>query len=78
MEKNKIICIVQARYSSSRFPGKILKKINKKSTCLEFLINRLKKSKLISKIVVACSDNKNDIRLSETNVGLCTNQNQCA
>ena len=63
MEKNKIICIVQARYSSSRFPGKILKKINKKSTCLEFLINRLKKSKLISKIVVACSDNKNDIKI---------------
>ena len=30
-KKNKIICIVQARYSSSRFPGKILKKINKKN-----------------------------------------------
>jgi len=63
MEKNKIICIIQARYSSTRFPGKILKKINKTSTCLEFLITRLKKSKLISKIVIACSNNKMDKKI---------------
>ena len=41
MKKNKIICIVQARYSSTRFPGKILKKINSNITVLEFLIKRL-------------------------------------
>ena len=63
MEKNKIICIIQARYSSTRFPGKILKKINNTSTCLEFLITRLKKSKLISKIVIACSNNKMDKKI---------------
>ena len=63
MEKNKIICIVQARYSSTRFPGKILKKINNKLTVLEFLVNRLKESKLLSKIVVACSENEKDKKI---------------
>ena len=60
MVKKKIICIIQARYSSTRFPGKILKKINKKLTILEFLIERLKKSNHISEIVVACSNNPKD------------------
>ena len=60
MVKKDIICIVQARYSSYRFLGKILKKINKNLTVLEFLIERLKKSKLISRIVIACSDNPKD------------------
>ena len=63
MEKNKIICIVQARYSSTRFPGKILKKINNKQSVLEFLVNRLKKSKLLSKIVIACSENEKDKKI---------------
>lgn len=61
MVKKNIICIVQARVGSRRFPEKILKKINSKLTVLEFLVSRLKKSKSISKIVVACPDNvKND------------------
>ena len=55
----KTVVIVQARYSSTRFPGKILYKIGNK-TLLEILLLRLKKSKLIDKIVVACSDNKKD------------------
>ena len=57
MVKKNIICIVQARVGSRRFPEKILKKINSKLTVLEFLVSRLKKSKSISKIVVACPDN---------------------
>ncbi len=67
MEKNKIICIIQARYSSTRFPGKILKKIDKKFTVLEFLVERLKQSKLISEIIIACSENKKDNQI----VNLC-------
>ncbi len=64
MVKNKnIICIVQARLNSNRLPGKILKKINKKDTFLEFLIKRLKKSKKISKIVVACPDTAEDKKI---------------
>ena len=38
--------IIQARWSSSRLPGKVLKKIENKSL-LEILIKRLKKSKKI-------------------------------
>ena len=56
---NKVLAIVQARYLSSRLPGKVLKKIKNK-TILEILIDRLLKSKNISKIVIACSSNIRD------------------
>ena len=52
----KLLTIIQARYSSSRFPGKVLKKYKKK-TLLEILIKRLQKSKFVKKIVVATSIN---------------------
>ena len=54
MVKN-IVCIVQARMNSKRLPGKVLMKLNKRFNTLEFLIFRLKKSKEISKIIVACT-----------------------
>jgi glutamate-1-semialdehyde aminotransferase/spore coat polysaccharide biosynthesis protein SpsF (cytidylyltransferase family) len=57
--KKKVLAIIQARYNSTRFPGKVVKKINNK-TILEILIRRLSKSKHISKIIVACSNNRND------------------
>jgi glutamate-1-semialdehyde aminotransferase/spore coat polysaccharide biosynthesis protein SpsF (cytidylyltransferase family) len=57
--KREVLAIIQARYNSTRFPGKVVKKINNKSI-LEILIRRLSKSKYISKIIVACSNNQND------------------
>jgi len=57
--KRKVLAIIQARYNSTRFPGKVVKKINNK-TILEILIRRLSRSKHISKIIVACSNNRND------------------
>ena len=60
MEKNKVICIVQADILPQDFLENF-KKINSKLTVLEFLIERLKKSELISKIVVACSENRSKI-----------------
>lgn len=48
----KNIIITQARYGSTRFPGKILEKINNKSL-LQIHLERLKKTKGIDKIVVA-------------------------
>lgn len=54
-----ILAIIQARMGSSRLPGKILYKFKKK-TFLEILIERLKKSKKIDKIVVATSYFKNN------------------
>ena len=57
--KKKVLAIIQARYNSTRFPGKVVKKINNK-TILEILIRRLSRSKHISKIIVACSNNRKD------------------
>jgi glutamate-1-semialdehyde 2,1-aminomutase len=57
--KNQVLVIIQARYNSTRFPGKVVKKINNK-TILEILIKRLNKSKYVSKIIVACSKNQKD------------------
>ena len=50
--KKKIICIIQARVGSSRFPGKILKKLNRKPSILR-MIDRVKLSKNIEEIWIA-------------------------
>ena len=55
----KYLIIVQARFKSSRFEGKILKKFNKYSL-LEILIKRLKESKKFIKVVVACTHDTRD------------------
>ena len=52
--------ILQARLGSTRFPKKIFKKILNK-TILEYLINRLKISKLTKKIIVATTTKKIDL-----------------
>ena len=57
--KRKVLAIIQARYDSTRFPGKVVKKIHNK-TILEILIKRLSRSKHISKTIVACSNNPKD------------------
>jgi spore coat polysaccharide biosynthesis protein SpsF (cytidylyltransferase family) len=51
----KILAITQARYGSTRFPGKILKEIMGQSL-LELHLNRIKKSRLISKLMVATTN----------------------
>lgn len=58
--KKKVLAIIQARYNSTRLPGKVVKRIYNNFSVLEILIKRLSKSKYISKIIVACSDNVND------------------
>ena len=62
IKKNKVLAIIQARHDSTRFPGKVLKKINDQSI-LEIIIKRLSKCHNISKIIVACSDNKSDVQI---------------
>lgn len=54
-----ILCIVQARMSSTRLPGKVLKDLCGKSV-LAHVINRLKKCKKINEIVVATTLGKED------------------
>jgi spore coat polysaccharide biosynthesis protein SpsF len=54
-----IIAITQARMSSTRLPGKVLKEINGKSL-LKIHFDRVSKSKLISKHILATSNNMSD------------------
>ena len=50
----KILCIVQARLTSSRLPNKVFAKLNgSNKTVLEHVNNRLSLSKLIDKVVFA-------------------------
>ncbi|NBO36100.1 spore coat protein [bacterium] len=53
------IGILQARLSSSRFPGKVLMEINSKPM-IYWQLERVRKAKLISEIVVATSSLKSD------------------
>lgn len=54
--KKKIISTIEARFASSRLPGKTLLKICGKPT-LELIIERLKRSKFIDEVVVATTVN---------------------
>jgi len=62
VKNNKFAVIIQARMGSTRLKGKILFKIKNKSF-LEILINRLKKSKKISKIIIATTNKYQDNRI---------------
>ena len=54
-----IVAIIQARYGSTRLPGKILMEINDKSI-LDYVINQVQHSKKIDKIVVAAPKKTQD------------------
>jgi spore coat polysaccharide biosynthesis protein SpsF (cytidylyltransferase family) len=56
--------VVQARMSSSRFPGKVLEPFAG-LTVIELLLQRLKGSKLIDCTIVATSKDRSDDRLEE-------------
>ena len=62
VKKNKTAAIIQARFNSTRLRGKVLKKING-ITILEILIKRLKKVKNLDDVIVACSNNIDDIKI---------------
>ena len=57
-----MLCIIQARYSSKRLPGKVLKKILG-ATVLKRVVDQVKKSKKISKIIIATSNHKTDKKI---------------
>ena len=66
----KYYCFVQARYSSKRLKGKVLKKFGR-HTLLEILLKRLKKSRQINKIIVLTSTSQYDKKI----VNLCKKKN---
>lgn len=60
----KIIAITQARYGSSRLPAKILKKIGDK-TLLDIHLHRILKSKKLSDVIVATTNEDNSDKIVE-------------
>ena len=57
--KNKVVAIIQARYDSTRFPGKVLEPIN--GICsLEHILRRINASKSIDEIIIATSEKKSN------------------
>ena len=61
----KVLAIVQARMSSSRFPGKVLVPILGRPMLL-LQLERLKQAKYINEIVVATSSDSDDDKIAET------------
>ncbi len=51
---------MQARTGSSRLPGKVMAKLDNEHIVLDYVINQLKHSKLIEKIIIATTKNKED------------------
>jgi spore coat polysaccharide biosynthesis protein SpsF len=59
-----IVAIVQARMSSTRLPGKVLKKIKGKFI-LDYVVDRLRMCKNLDNIVLATTTNKKDDKLQQ-------------
>ncbi|TCS83310.1 cytidylyltransferase domain-containing protein [Tepidibacillus fermentans] len=55
----KIVAIIQARMTSTRLPGKVLKKVLDKPL-LEYQIERIQRSKHLHEIVIATTTNETD------------------
>lgn len=67
MKNNKkIVATIEARMTSTRLPGKVLFEIGGKPA-LEFMIDRIKQSRLVDDIVVATTVNNSDQPI----IGLC-------
>jgi len=69
MKKLNFVTTIQARMTSTRLPGKTLKKFKSSNskynnlTSLEILINRIKNSKFVTDIIIATSTNKKDDKI---------------
>ena len=51
-------CILQARMSSTRLPGKVMMKIDNENTMLDCVIIQLKNSKQTKNLVIATTEQK--------------------
>lgn len=57
-----MLCIIQARFSSKRLPGKVLKKISGVEI-LKRVVNQVNKSKKISEVIIATSKHYTDKKI---------------
>lgn len=63
-KKSKIVAIIQARVSSSRLPGKVLKPLLDKPMIVN-VFERVSKSKMIQEVIIATSEDVSDNKLVE-------------
>lgn len=56
----RFLTTIEARFDSTRLPGKVIYPLSAKKTLLDILIHRIKKSKNINKIILATSKNNNN------------------
>ena len=64
MSSGKVYALIQARMSSSRFPGKVIQELASKPMIM-FQVNRILKSRLIDDLYVLTSTDKSDDILCE-------------
>jgi spore coat polysaccharide biosynthesis protein SpsF (cytidylyltransferase family) len=57
------VAIIQVRMRSTRLPGKVLLPLSGKKAALECMLERVQRSKLLGKVVVAASDAPEDAEL---------------
>ena len=69
MKNKNISLIIQARTKSTRLPNKVLADIGGRSL-IEFQIERLKRSKLVTEIIIATSDKKYDDPIETIGISL--------
>jgi len=62
MKTDNVLAIIQARYGSTRLPGKVLLNVLGKSI-LEYVIERVKKAKNIKDVIVATTTSKKDLQI---------------
>lgn len=58
-------CIIQARMSSTRLPGKVLLKLDRQNTVLDYVIQQIGYCKNIKKIIIATTSLKEDDPIEE-------------
>jgi len=59
----KFLTTIEARFDSTRLPGKVIYPLSSTKTILDILIQRIKKSKYVNKIILATSKNKNNHKI---------------
>jgi N-acetylneuraminate synthase len=61
--KERVICVIQARMGSSRFPGKMMEKLAG-ITLIEWILRRVSTSEKLDQIILATSENKQNDQLA--------------
>lgn len=62
----KFLTTIEARFDSTRLPGKVLLPLTPTKTVFDILISRIRLSENISKVILATSKNKNNIKLVDS------------